>query len=350
MPKPTRRLTGTGSRRDAVGQAQPFGERGHQQRMARVDEIEVAAPRRSPARWRPCRGRGAPWPAPRPARPGLGRRSARSAASAPTRARQLAQDAHDLGPLLVLERHDVVVQLHRRHRLDEQARAGAGAAVDDAGELAAVLGLQEEHVAIVARGDELVLQEPLGVLALGGTTPSPTGAAPGAAPMAAAQSRRAAARRRRPPPPTGGSRGGSPTATSVRSRRPPTPGGPGPGRSRPRPRGGRSRRRPRRRRPRRGEPPARGGAPRPGRRRGLGRGRAGRGRAAGRAAASRATPSLVRTRACRTCPARLKRAEAPGCGPPRGRARRGSGEGARIVSNSRVRNVFAFKDSLHLAQ
>ena len=38
-------------------------------------------------------------------------------------------------------------------------------AVDDAGDLPAVLGLQQQHVAVVARGDELVLQHAVGVLA-----------------------------------------------------------------------------------------------------------------------------------------------------------------------------------------
>ena len=42
------------------------------------------------------------------------------------------------------------------------------------GELALVLGLQQQHVAVVARGDELVLQEPVGVAGRAGTTPSPT--------------------------------------------------------------------------------------------------------------------------------------------------------------------------------
>ena len=75
--------------------------------------------------------------------------------------RELLQDAHDLAPLRVLHLDDVVVELDRRQRLDEEARAGAGAAVDDAGELALLLGLQQQHVAVVARGDDAVLQQPL---------------------------------------------------------------------------------------------------------------------------------------------------------------------------------------------
>ena len=45
---------------------------------------------------------------------------------------QSAQDPDHLGSFLVAHRHDVVVQRHGRHGLDEQARPGTRAAVDDA--------------------------------------------------------------------------------------------------------------------------------------------------------------------------------------------------------------------------
>ncbi len=79
-------------------------------------------------------------------------------------ARQLAQDPDHLAALLVLQGDDVVVQLDRGQRLHEQAGPRAGRAVDDPGELAAMLRLQEQHVAVVAGGDELVLKHAVGVL------------------------------------------------------------------------------------------------------------------------------------------------------------------------------------------
>jgi len=58
--------------------------------------------------------------------------------------RQLLQDPQHLVALLVLQLHDVVVQLDRGERLHEEARAGARGAVDDPGQLALVLGLQQQ--------------------------------------------------------------------------------------------------------------------------------------------------------------------------------------------------------------
>ena len=52
---------------------------------------------------------------------------------APERVRQREQDAADFLVLLLLERDDVVVDLDRAERLEEQARAARGAAVHDAG-------------------------------------------------------------------------------------------------------------------------------------------------------------------------------------------------------------------------
>ena len=77
--------------------------------------------------------------------------------------RQILEDAHDLTPLLVLQRHDVVVELHGGERLDEQARPGARAAVDDPGQLALVVGLQEKDVPVVPGRDDPVLKQPLGL-------------------------------------------------------------------------------------------------------------------------------------------------------------------------------------------
>ena len=67
--------------------------------------------------------------------------------------------------LLLLERHDVVVDLDGAERLEEQARAARRAAVHDAGDRPAVLGADDEHVAAAAVGDDLLLQILRGVLA-----------------------------------------------------------------------------------------------------------------------------------------------------------------------------------------
>ncbi len=89
--------------------------------------------------------------------------SARSSARCPARAVSSCRMRSDLVPLLVLQLHDVVVQLDRGQRLHEEARARARGAVDDPRQLALVLGLQQQHVAVVAGGDDPVLQQPLGV-------------------------------------------------------------------------------------------------------------------------------------------------------------------------------------------
>ena len=157
--------------------------------------------------------------------------------------RQVGEDAHDLRALVLGQPHDVVVHLHRRHRLDEEARPGARRAVDDPRHLPAVLGLQQQDVAVVAHGDDLVLQDALGVLALAGTTPSPTAAATSAArgraaPRPASATRRPRLRR------WGGPRGGWRRRREWRRGRPP-PGATARARRSPAPRGGRSRSRPR---------------------------------------------------------------------------------------------------------
>ena len=130
-------VTGTGSLACARSPSRSV-TRGMQQRMARVEELDPGrAPPRSRAGARPSRRPAAPWPGRRRARPSRTTAWAMSSARSPHPRRQLLEDAHDLGALLVREGDDVVVQLDRRQRLDEEARARAGAAVDDARQLAA---------------------------------------------------------------------------------------------------------------------------------------------------------------------------------------------------------------------
>ena len=77
---------------------------------------------------------------------------------APELVRQREQDAPDLLGFLLLERHDVVVDLDGAQRLEEQAGAARRTAVDDARDGRAVLGAHHQHEAAVAVGDDLVLQ------------------------------------------------------------------------------------------------------------------------------------------------------------------------------------------------
>ena len=79
-------------------------------------------------------------------------------AAAAERVGQRQQDAQDLFMLLFFERDDVVVDFDRAERLEKQAGAARRRAVDDAGNGAAMLGLDDEHVAAVPLGDDLVLQ------------------------------------------------------------------------------------------------------------------------------------------------------------------------------------------------
>ena len=83
----------------------------------------------------------------------------------PERVGQVPQNAMHLFALLLLERHDLVVDLDRAERLEIEAGAAAGAAVNDAGNRRAMLGLDDEHVAAVAVADDLILQIARGVLA-----------------------------------------------------------------------------------------------------------------------------------------------------------------------------------------
>jgi hypothetical protein len=83
----------------------------------------------------------------------------------PERVGQRQQDASDLLVFLFFERDDVVVDLDGAERFEKQAGTARGRAVDDARDAAAVLGLDEQHVAAVALGDDLVLEIFRGVLA-----------------------------------------------------------------------------------------------------------------------------------------------------------------------------------------
>ena len=86
--------------------------------------------------------------------------------------------------------------------------------MDDPREQALVVGLHEQHEPVVAGGDDLVLQEPVGVMVAqvrlhhGRELAAQAHRGCGAA-------RRGGATRRRPPRRSGGWRGGWPTATSV---------------------------------------------------------------------------------------------------------------------------------------
>ena len=71
---------------------------------------------------------------------------------------QREQNAANLLGLLLLERDDVVVDLDGAERLEKQAGAAGGCAVDDAGDRGAMFGAHDEHVAAVAIGDDLILQ------------------------------------------------------------------------------------------------------------------------------------------------------------------------------------------------
>ena len=78
--------------------------------------------------------------------------------------RQLGEDANHFATLFVLQLDDVVVEGHRGQRLHEDALSRARAAVDHPRKQALVVGLHEQHEAVVAGGDDLVLQEPGGLV------------------------------------------------------------------------------------------------------------------------------------------------------------------------------------------
>ena len=72
--------------------------------------------------------------------------------------RQLEKNPMDLFGLLRFEFDQLVVDLHRRHRLEVQRGPAGGAAVHQARKVHTVLGLHQQHEAPVALGDDLVLE------------------------------------------------------------------------------------------------------------------------------------------------------------------------------------------------
>ena len=71
---------------------------------------------------------------------------------------QREENAMDFFGLLLLERDDVVVDFDGAERLEKQARAACRCAVHDPGNRAAMLRLDDQHVAAVAFGDDLILE------------------------------------------------------------------------------------------------------------------------------------------------------------------------------------------------
>ena len=138
-----------------VAQMPPHG--GDEQRMPRGAQLEPAVARQ-------CRLD--PVDEEREARPRLqhvelGRRIDRAVqvpGSPPQGIGERQQDPPHFLEFLLLERDDVVVDLDRAERFEEQAGAAARAAVDDAGNGRPVLAADDEDVAAVAIGDDLLLQ------------------------------------------------------------------------------------------------------------------------------------------------------------------------------------------------
>ena len=85
----------------------------------------------------------------------------------PKRIRERREDATDFFLLAFGQRHDVVVELDRRERFEVQARAARRRAVHDAGNRVAMFGADDDDVAAVAIGDDLVLKVLGGVAAAG---------------------------------------------------------------------------------------------------------------------------------------------------------------------------------------
>ena len=78
---------------------------------------------------------------------------------------QLQQDAVNLLGFLLLQRHDVVVDLDGAQRLEVHARTARGRSVHEARDVAPMFGLHDDDIAAVAFGDHLVLEILRGVLA-----------------------------------------------------------------------------------------------------------------------------------------------------------------------------------------
>ena len=156
--RPGRRRPTTATSRAGRARRSAVAHRRNQQRMPRAAELEpaVVGERRRDAVARAARAR--PSRAARRAR----RRRRACASSSSARARnafgQRQQNAPDLLLLALGQRDDVVVERDRRHRLEVQARAARRAAVHDARNRVAMFGADDDDVAAVAVGDDLVLQ------------------------------------------------------------------------------------------------------------------------------------------------------------------------------------------------
>ncbi len=164
-PKPTRIDTGTGSRCERPIDTEALGEVGHEQRVPRLPEVEAKVGRDLGLDRTHVAGQHGQGLDRVQLAHGFGR-SAEVVGPVAHADGQRLQDPDDLAPLLVLKLDDVVVEVDRGQRLHEHALPRARASVHDPRDLAAVLGLQQHHVAVVARGDELVLEHAVGVLAL----------------------------------------------------------------------------------------------------------------------------------------------------------------------------------------
>jgi hypothetical protein len=73
--------------------------------------------------------------------------------------RHFEQDAEDLARFLFAEPHQFVIEVDGFERLDEQRASARTGAVNDAFELAALAGDDRHDEALVAYGDELLLQD-----------------------------------------------------------------------------------------------------------------------------------------------------------------------------------------------
>ena len=85
-------------------------------------------------------------------------RSVHVSGAAAERVGKRQQNAADFLRLLLFERDDVVVDLDRAERLEKQAGAAARAAVDDSRNCRAMLAADDEDVAAVAVGHDLLLE------------------------------------------------------------------------------------------------------------------------------------------------------------------------------------------------
>ena len=143
-------------RRRVVG-AQPRAHLRNQQRMPRVPELEMqlgAQLRRDACDQARERGARLNLVDLRGGREGM----AQVEGALAQRVGQLEEDPLHLGRLAVAEGDDVVVDLDGAERLEKQARPAARAAVDDARDRVAVLGLDHQHLPAGAFRHDALLQ------------------------------------------------------------------------------------------------------------------------------------------------------------------------------------------------